>query len=94
METEQSYKSKEGIESIIINGISLGDVEGLRNEFQTAIQRLYSKKTHILSVRIRDSIKDQNQVLIRGYKDIVKCYELILELTLNKNQLNLLHNTF
>ena len=88
METEQSYKSKEGIESISINGISLEDVEGLRNEFQTAIQRLYSEKTPILSVRIRE---DHYQVLIQGCKDIVKYYELMAELTkmeapINKSQ--------
>ena len=85
METEQSYKSKEGIESIIINEISLEDVEGLRNEFQTAIQRLYSEKTPILSVEIRE---EQYLVLIQGCKDIVRCYELMAELTKMKAPVN------
>ena len=85
METEQSYKSKEGIESIIINGISLEDVEELRNEFQTAIQRLYSEKTPILSVRTREG---QYLVLIRGCKDIVRCYELIARLNKMKAPIN------
>ena len=93
METEQSYKSKEGIESIIINGISLEDVEGLRNEFETAIQRLYSEKTPILSVEICDSINDQYLVLIQGCKDLVRCYELIHELNKMKAPINEIQKT-
>ena len=85
MATEQSYESKEGIESIIINGINLEDVEGLRNEFETAIQRLYSEKTPILSIEIRE---DQYLVLIQGCKDLVQFYESISELTKMKAPIN------
>ena len=89
MATEESSRSKEEIiKYISINGISLEDLVGLKNVFEITIQRLYIENASILSVKIRELIKYQYLLLIQGCKNIVKCYELITELTILKAPIN------